>query len=70
MQYRHALGTLAVLAAAITSSAAFAQSNVTLYGIADAAMGKVAGGKFGMISGSGLMANTPSRARSPALMQG
>ena len=61
MQYRHALGTLAVLAAAITSSTAFAQSNVTLYGIADAAMGKVAGGKFGMIIGSGLMTNTPSR---------
>lgn len=61
MQYRHALGALAVLTAAMTGSAAFAQSNVTLYGIADAAMGKVAGGKFGMISGSGLMANTSSR---------
>ena len=43
---------LALAALTLVSGAAFAQSSVTLYGVADGGMGKEAGQKTGMISGT------------------
>ena len=43
---------LALAALTLVSGAAFAQSSVTLYGVADVGIGKAAGQKTGMISGS------------------
>ena len=42
---------LALAALTLVSGAAFAQSSVTLYGVADVGIGKEAGQKIGMISG-------------------
>ena len=43
---------LALAALTLVSGAAFAQSSVTLYGVADVGIGKEAGKKVGMMSGT------------------
>lgn len=52
--------TLIALAAVAATGAAFAQSSVTLYGVADVAVGKATGGKFGAMA-NGLANNGNSR---------
>lgn len=52
--------TLIALAAVAATGAAFAQSSVTLYGVADASLGKATGGKFAA-SASGILNNGDSR---------
>lgn len=61
MRKRLPLLALVATTSVAMSHVALAQSSVTMYGIADAGVGKVAGERVRMASGSSLMNNTTSR---------